>query len=89
MKLTLTRRAVTKILLATPAVLAAGSVACQNGGSGPSSAPEHLTPEQKKVREELSKSVSRLRKSVERLGQMQIPVGSEPAIHFTPLLAKK
>jgi hypothetical protein len=81
-----TRRSVTKLLLAAPAALAAAPIACQStGGAG---TPENLTPEQRQQREDLSKSVSRLQQSVQRVGQMQIPVGSEPAIYFSPLVSR-
>jgi hypothetical protein len=81
-----TRRTVTKLLLAAPAALATVPLGCQSTAS--SSAAEHLTPEQRQQREDLSKSVSRLRESVQRVGQMQIPVGSEPAIYFSPLVSR-
>ena len=77
----------TKLLLAAPAAIAAVPLACQSMGSG--SGNERLTPEQQRHREALSRSVSRLRQSVQRLDQMDIGVGSEPAITFTPLVAKK
>ena len=86
MKRPLTRRAVTKILLASPAALAGGPLACQSLSGPP---PQRLSPEQQKERQEAARAAARLKASVERLGQMEIPVGSEPAIHFTPLLAKK
>jgi hypothetical protein len=82
-----TRRTVTKLLLAAPAALAAVPLGCQSTGSS-SSGSQHLTPEQRQQREDLSKSVSRLRESVQRVGQMQIPVGSEPAIYFSPLVSR-
>lgn len=86
MKHPLTRRAITKILLAAPAALIGGPLACQSV-SGP--APRRLSPAEQKDRQELERSVARLEKSVERLRLMEIPVGSEPAIRFTPLLTKK
>jgi hypothetical protein len=88
MKSRLTRRAVTKILIAVPAALAAGPLGCQSTGPG-GSAPQRLTPAEQKEREDLGKTTSRLKQSIERLGQMKIPIGSEPAVHFTPLVAKK
>jgi hypothetical protein len=33
--------------------------------------------------------MSRFKQSIERLDRMDIAIGSEPAIHFTPLLPKK
>lgn len=86
MKKPLTRRAVTKILLAAPAALAAGPLACQSASG---SAPRRLSPGEEQHREELARSQARLKKSVERLRQMEIALGSEPAIHFTPVLSRK
>jgi hypothetical protein len=83
-----TRRAIAKILLAAPAALAAGPLACQSA-QGPRSANSRLTAAERKRQEDLAQSVSRLKKSVARLGQMEIPIGSEPAIFFTPLVGKK
>ncbi|MGH9368760.1 MAG: hypothetical protein ACRD3M_13925 [Thermoanaerobaculia bacterium] len=83
----LTRRAVTKILVAAPAALAAGPLGCRTAGD--SRPAERLTPAQKKRRGDLARSVSRLQKSIERLDAMEIPIGSEPATYFAPLLAKK
>jgi hypothetical protein len=71
-----TRRTVTKLLLAAPAALAGGSLACQSLGSSASA-------------DEVSKSVSHLKQSVEQIEKMDIRVGSEPAITFEPYLAKK
>jgi hypothetical protein len=82
-----TRRTVAKLLLAAPAAAAVAPLACQT--AGPSSAAPRLTPEQKQQQQEIAKTVSRLDKSLERLKAMEIPVGSEPAIHFSPLLARK
>ncbi|MGE5277553.1 MAG: hypothetical protein ACM3SU_11205 [Acidobacteriota bacterium] len=86
MKRPLTRRAVTKILLASPVALAGGPLACQSL-SGP--APQRLSPEEQKKRQEAARAADRLSSAAERLRQMEIPIGSEPAVHFTPLLAKK
>jgi len=84
----LTRRSLTKILLAAPAALAAGPLGCQSA-SGGRPAPERLTPAQQKDRENLSREMSRFKRNVERLDRMDIAIGSAPAIHFTPLLPKK
>jgi hypothetical protein len=86
MKRPLTRRAVTKILLASPVALAGGPLACQSLSGPP---PQRLSPEEQKHRQNVARAASRLTSSVERLGQMEIPIGCEPAIRFTPLLAKK
>jgi len=82
-----TRRTVTKLLLVAPAALATAPLACQSTGGA--NAPERLTPEQRQQREEVSKSVSRMQESVARVAQMEIPVGSDPAIFFSPLVARK
>ncbi len=87
MKHRLTRRAATKILLAAPAALAVGPLACQSTGA--SGSEERLSPEQQKEKQDLERSVSRLEKSIQRLDAMEIPIGAEPATYFTPLLAKK
>ncbi len=86
MKRPLTRRAVTKILLASPVALTGGSLACQSLSG---TASQRLSPEEQKRRQQVAGAASRLTSAVERLGQMEIPIGSEPAVHFTPLLAKK
>ena len=87
MKRRLTRRALTKILLVAPAALAGGPLACQTTSGGRPT--RRLTAAQQKERDALSREVSRLQKSVERLDQMDIAIGSDPAIHFSPLLWKK
>jgi hypothetical protein len=87
MKRRLTRRSLAKILLAAPAALAAGPLACQSASGG--RAPQRLTAAQQKERESLSREMSRFKQSIERLDRMDIAIGSEPAIHFTPLLPKK
>lgn len=83
-----TRRSVAKMLLAAPAALAAAPIACQSFGSS-SSPEERQTPEERQRRQEISKAASRLQASVQRIGQMEIPVGSDPAMIFSPLLPKK
>jgi hypothetical protein len=88
MKRRLTRRSLTKILLAAPAALAAGPLACQSA-SGGRPATQRLTPAQQKQQEALSREVARFKSSIERLDRMDIGIGSEPAMHFTPLLPKK
>jgi hypothetical protein len=88
MKPRLTRRALTKILLATPVVIASGPIACQTTSGGRSGS-QRLSGAEQKDRADLSREVSHLQKGLERLGQMEIPIGSEPAIHFAPLLPKK
>lgn len=86
MKHPLTRRAVTKILLASPVAIAGGPLACQSL-SGP--APRRLSPEEQKKHQEAVRAADRLSSAAERLRRMEVPIGSEPAVHFTPLLAKK
>ena len=88
MKRPLTRRSLTKLLLAAPAALAAGPIACQTA-SGGRPASQRLTAAQQKRQEALSREVARFKSSIEQLGRMDIAVGSEPAVHFTPLLPKK
>jgi ATP-dependent exoDNAse (exonuclease V) alpha subunit len=89
MRRRLTRRAVTKILLATPAAFAAGPLACQTAGGTAARTSERLSPAEQKERADLARSVSLLKESVGKLDQMEIPVGSEPSFFFTPLLPKK
>jgi len=88
MKPTPTRRTVTKLLLAAPAALAAASAACTST-SGSADSSERLPPAERKHRDDVARSVSRLRKNVDALSQLAMPAGSEPAIFFTPLLARK
>jgi hypothetical protein len=83
----LTRRAVTKIILAAPAALTAGALACQST-SGSSRARGGSAAEQQH-RDDLGRWVSRLKRCAERLDQMEIAIGSEPAIQFAPLIAAK
>jgi hypothetical protein len=88
MKRPVTRRTITKILLAAPAALAAGTLGCQStAGSGGSAARQ--SPAEQKHREDLARSVSRLKRSIERLDQLEIAIGGEPAMSFEPLLANK
>ena len=83
-----TRRTVTKLLLAAPAALAAASAACTStSGSGGTS--DRLPPAERKHRDDVSRSVAELQKNVATLSQLELPAGSEPAIHFSPLLIRK
>ena len=85
----LTRRAVTKILLAAPATLAAGTLGCQSTAGSSRASSHGGSAAEQQHRDDLGRWVSRLKRSTERLGQMEIAIGSEPAIQFTPLLASK
>jgi hypothetical protein len=88
MKPTPTRRTVTKLLLAAPAALAAASAACTStSASGASS--DRVSPAERKHRDDVAQSASRLQKGVDALSQLEMPAGSEPAIHFSPLLTRK
>jgi hypothetical protein len=84
----LTRRAVTKIILAAPAALTAGALACQST-SGSSGASRGGSAAEQQHRDDLGRWVSRLKKCAERLDQMEIAIGSEPAIQFAPLIVAK
>ena len=41
------------------------------------------------LRYRLARSTARLQKNVAALSQVALPAGSEPAIHFSPLLIRK
>ncbi|HYB52963.1 MAG TPA: hypothetical protein VEG84_03770 [Thermoanaerobaculia bacterium] len=88
-KHSLTRRAVARMLLAAPAAaLASAPLACQSA-QGSRSGSSHLTAAEQKRRQDLARSTARLKKSVEHLDQMEIPVDADPAFRFTPLVGKK
>lgn len=88
MKRRLTRRSLAKLLLASPAAMAVGPLACQSA-SGGRPASQRLTAAEQKQQEALSRETARFKNSIERIDRMDIGIGSEPAIHFTPLLPKK
>ncbi|HTO88695.1 MAG TPA: hypothetical protein VMR54_14345 [Thermoanaerobaculia bacterium] len=85
----LTRRAVTKIILAAPAALTMGTMGCQSTSGSSRASSRGGSASQQQHRDDLARWVSRLRRSTERLDQMEIAIGSEPAIQFAPLIAAK
>ncbi len=84
----LTRRAVTKILLTAPSALAVGTLGCQSTSGSSRASSRSGSAAQQQHRDDLGEWVSRLKRSTERLDQMEIAIGSEPAIQFAPLIAK-
>ena len=88
MSSTPTRRTLTKLLLAAPAALSVAPLACTStSGSGGSA--DRLPPEERKRRDALARATARMQKNVGALAQLELPAGSEPAIHFSPLLTRK
>lgn len=80
-----TRRTVGKFLLAAPVALAATDLSCRTAAAPPGAVSPGLTPRE---RQDLEKAVSQLRKALDRLRQMPIPMGSEPALIFDAIVFK-
>lgn len=80
----LTRRAMAKLLAAAPVVLIAEAAAEpveRRKPAGPA-----FTEKQKAA---IAKGISGLKKPLGVLHKMPIPIGTEPALVFSPLLRKK
>ena len=81
----MSRRTAAKLFLSASAVLALPKV----GSPEPSrkgAAKPALTPSE---RQKLAKSVGQLRAAAQKIREMQIPMGTEPAFVFRPLSAKR
>lgn len=80
----LTRRAVAKFLAAAPLAFAAQARAVPAEPKKPAGPP--LTEKQKKA---IAKGSGDLKKALGALHKMPIPMGTEPAFVFSPLVRKK
>ena len=83
-----TRRAVGKLLIAAPAALSVADLACRTAGE-PKSAEPTTPPLSAKERQDLAKAVAQLRRVLDSLNKMPIPMGSEPGFLFNPVPPKK
>jgi hypothetical protein len=81
----MTRRLAAKLLLAAPAALAAPAlVAKEPAPKG--RRPPALSASEKR---QLDKSVAQFRSFAAKIREMKIPIGTEPAFVFRPLVSKK
>jgi hypothetical protein len=78
----ITRRAAARILFAGPAVLAYHRIL----RAEPAPAKPRLSAAQ---RREMDKSVAQLRSTAEKIRKVPLPMGSEPAFVFQPILHRK
>jgi len=81
----MTRRTATKLLLAGPAALAAPALVFGDPPATPRRA-RALSPAE---RRQLDKSVGQLRSAAGKIREMRIPIGTEPAFVFRPVISKK
>ena len=82
----ITRRAAARLLLTGPAVLAFPEVLPAEAPPKKRSPKLTFSPAE---RREIDKSIAQLRSTVEKVRKVGIPMGSEPAFVFRPLLPKK
>ncbi len=80
----LTRRAFAKLLAAAPLALAVSEAAVPAELKRPATPP--LTEKQKRA---IAKSSAGLKKALGALHKMPIPMGTEPAFVFSPIVRKK
>ena len=81
----MTRRTAAKLLLAAPAAIAAPALVLGE----PSAPPAKSRTLSAAERRQLDKSVAQLAGAAEKIRAMKVPIGTEPAFVFRPLLAKK
>lgn len=81
----MTRRTAAKLLLTAPAALAAPALVFGEPAATPRRS-RALSPAE---RRQLDKSVGQLRTAAGKIREMKIPIGTEPAFVFRPLLSKK
>ena len=81
----MSRRTAAKLLLAAPAAIAAPALVLGKPDPAPARA-RALTAAEKR---QLDKSIGQLRGAAEKIRKLDIPIGTEPAFVFRPLLAKK
>ena len=81
----MTRRTAAKLLLSAPAAIAAPALVFGSPRANPAKPRPLSTAE----RRQLDKSIGQLRGAAEKIRGMKIPIGTEPAFVFRPLIAKK
>lgn len=81
----MTRRTAAKLLLMSPAALAALPLA----GGEPATTPRRSRALSSAERRQLDKSVGQLRSVAAKIREMKISIGTEPAFVFRPLVPKK
>lgn len=81
----MSRRTAAKLLLAAPAALAAPALVLGEPVKTPAR-PRTLTAAEKRL---LDKSIGQLRGAAGKIRELAIPIGTEPAFLFRPLVAKK
>ena len=81
----MTRRTAAKLLLAAPAAIAAPALVRGEPPATPTKSRALSAAE----RRQLDKSVAQLAGAAEKIRAMKVPIGTEPAFVFRPLLAKK
>jgi hypothetical protein len=82
----ITRRVAARLLLTGPAVLTLPDlVRAEPAAKRPPSKPAFSPAE----RRQIDKSIAQLRSTVEKVRKVGMPMGSEPAFVFRPLLPKK
>jgi hypothetical protein len=81
----MTRRMAAKLLLTAPAALAAPALVTAEPAATPKRTPALSTAEKR----QLDKSVGQLRSVAAKIRETKIPIGTEPAFAFRPLVSKK
>ena len=81
----ITRRTATKLLLFVPAALAAPALA----SAEPEAGPRRARPLSASERRQLDKSIAQYRSMADKIRELKIPIGTEPAFVFRPLVSKK
>jgi hypothetical protein len=82
----ITRRTAARLLLAGPAALALPSVLRPEAPARKTPARPGLTVAE---RRQADKSIAQLRSTAEKLRKVAVPMGTEPAFVFRPVLPKK
>ncbi|HVE65011.1 MAG TPA: hypothetical protein VNC59_00400 [Thermoanaerobaculia bacterium] len=81
----ITRRTAAKLLLTVPAALAAPALV----SGQPAPIPRRTRPLSASERRQLDKSVAQYRSMADKIRELKIPIGTEPAFVFRPLASKK
>jgi hypothetical protein len=81
----MSRRVAAKLLIAVPAALAAPALIAKEPTPKGRRSPALSASEKR----QLDKSVEQLRSLSAKLKEMKIPIGTEPAFVFRPLVSKK
>lgn len=82
----MSRRTAAKLLLAAPAALA---MPVPGSAAAASTTPRPSRPLSAAERRQLDKSVAQLRAAAGKIRELTIPIGTEPAFVFRPLLSKE